>query len=128
MSTIIKVTALQQRDLFELPNGSIYETARRGTGSDPVQAHLWCAHPPDATTFAPPLINLLPDQEVCLLSHAESRVHVGHSGYVRTAFEEEMDRHHQEQMSVVYEKMNRDDAVVRQNEQANRPWWKKMFS
>lgn len=29
MSTVIKVAALQHTDLFELPNGSVYETARR---------------------------------------------------------------------------------------------------
>jgi hypothetical protein len=128
MSTVIKVTALQQRDLFELPNGSVYETARRGTADDPVQAHLWCAHPPDASTFAPPLIDLQPEHEVSLLSTSESRLHVSHAGYVRKAFEQEMDRHHQESMSVVYEKMNREDAALRQREHEGRPWWKKLFS
>jgi hypothetical protein len=128
MSTIIKVTALQQRDLFELPNGSVYETARRGTDDDSVQARLWCAHSPEPSTFAPPLINLSPEQEVCLLNSNESRLHIAHAGFVRKVFEQEMDRHHQELMSVVYEKMNREDAATRLQEHARRPWWKKLFS
>lgn len=127
MSTMIKVTALQQRDLFELPDGSVYETDRRGTDDDPVQARLWCAHPPDTATGAPPLVAFASEQAVGLLSHAESRLHVGHVGYVRTVFEHEMERHHHELMSVVYEKMNREDATTRQGEQARRPWWQKLF-
>lgn len=74
------------------------------------------------------MIDLPPEQEVSLLNSSESRLHVGHAGHVRTAFEREMDRHHQESMSVVYEKMNREDAAVRQRQHARRPWWKKMFS
>lgn len=128
MGTVIKATALQQRDVFELPNGSVYETARRGTADDPVQAHLWCAHPPETRTGAPPLIDLPPELEVSLLNRSEARLHVGHAGYVRTVFEQEMDRRHNEQMSVVYEKMNREDAAIRQREHERRPWWKKLFS
>lgn len=128
MSTTIKVKTLQHHDLFELPNGSVYEMARRGNSDEPVQALLWCAHSPDATTHAPSLVNFPPEQEVHMLDHTESRLHIGHPGYVRTAFEQEMDRHHQASMSVVYEKMNREDAFVRQREHEQRPWWKKLFS
>ena len=127
MSTIIKVQALQQRDLFELPNGSVFETGRRGSDADPVLAHLWCAHPPDAPTGAPVLLAFSAEQDVCLLSHAESRLHVRHSGYVRTVFEQTMETQHQEQMSRVYETINRDDAVQRERAHAQRPWWQKLF-
>ncbi len=127
MSTIIKVKSLQQRDLFELPNGSVFETGRRGTDADPVLAQLWCAHPPDAPTGAPVLMEFPPEQDVCLLSHGESRLHVRHPGYVRTVFEQTMATHHQDQMNRVYEKINREDAVQRGHANAKRPWWQKLF-
>ncbi len=125
MSTIIKVQALQQRDLFELPNGSVFETGRRGTDADPVLAHLWCAHPPDAPTGAPVLMEFAAEQDVGLLSQGESQVHVRHPGYVRTVFEQTMATHHQDQMNRVYENINREDAATRHH--ARRPWWQRLF-
>ena len=127
MSTTIKVQALQQRDLFELPNGSVYETARRGSANEPVQAQLWCAHPPDPATGTPVLMMFPPEQAVVMLSHSESRLHVRHAGYVRTVFEQTMDTHHQEQMNRVYDTINREDAVTRQQALTRRSWWQKIF-
>ncbi len=127
MSTTIEATALHERDLFELPGGSVYETARRPTGDDHVQARLWCAHPPDVATGAPPQVTFHPQQVVGLLSHAETRPHVGHSGYVRTVFEQEMDRRHQALMSVAYEKLKREATATRQAAHARRSWWQKLF-
>jgi hypothetical protein len=127
MSTSIKVTALQQRDLFELPNGSVYETARRGAKDEPVQAQLWCAHEPDAPTGAPKPMTFPLEQTVALLSHAESRLHVRHPGYARTVFEQTMEAHHQQQMNRVYETINREDVALRQQTHAGRSWWRKLF-
>ncbi len=125
MSTMIKVQALHQGDLFELPHGSVFETGRRGSDTDPVVAHLWCAHPPDAPTGAPVVLEFASEQAVGLLSHAESRVHVRHPGYVRTVFEQTMATHHQDQMNRVYENINREAAATRQH--ARRPWWQRLF-
>ena len=50
MSTLIAVTALRHQDLFATPNGSIYETLRGSQDGGPMQARLWCAHPPDRLT------------------------------------------------------------------------------
>jgi|GEM_PF-6839336 len=127
MSTIIKVKALQQRDLFELPNGSVFETGRRGTDTDPILAQLWCAHTPDAPTGTPLLMEFPPEQDVSLLSYAEARPHVHHAGYVRTVFEQTMETNHQRQMNRVYEKINREDAAERLHAHAHRPWWQKVF-
>ena len=68
-----------------------------------------------------------PEQDVCLLSHGESRLHVRHPGYVRTVFEQTMATHHQDQMNRVYEKINREAAVQRGHAHAKRPWWQKLF-
>ena len=40
MSAVIKVKSLQQRDLFELSNGSVFVTGRRGTDAEPVLEQL----------------------------------------------------------------------------------------
>ncbi len=55
MSRIVATKELRHQDLFELPHGSVYEVNRRGTA---VQVRLWCAHPPDAPSAEPPLIDL----------------------------------------------------------------------
>lgn len=127
MSTTIKVRALQDRDMFELPNGSVYEMAQRGADGEPVQAVLWCAHPPDPPTEKPALTEFHPEQSVSVLSYAESRLHVSHPGYVRAVAEHEMNRRHQERMSKVYENIKREDAAARQRKSARRPWWRNVF-
>ena len=58
MITLIAATALRHQDLFATPNGSIYETLRGSQDGGPLQARLWCAHPPDRLTCTPPRIDL----------------------------------------------------------------------
>jgi hypothetical protein len=108
-----------------MPNGSVYETGARHDRESAVQARLWCAHEPDPIAFAPPLIDIPSDQPVQLLSKEETREHLLHPGFVRTAFEHEMDRHHQEQMSLVYARRSQEDAAAVERAHAQRPWWRK---
>ena len=125
MSTQITVERLSVRDVFELPSGSIYELARQSTAEEPAQALLWCSHPTDPGAVDSPRVALLPHDTVGLLSPAETRLHVGHSGYARTVFAQNMDRHHQERMQAV--NATRADAAARLQENARRPWWQRLF-
>ena len=128
MSTSVDSQALHSRDLIALPNGSVYEVSSRQADEPAVRVRLWCAHDPEPIAFAPPLVDLQAEQTVQLLSKAETREHLGHPGFVRTAFEQEMTRHHQEKMMGVYERFNREDAARGLRERAARPWWKKLFT
>ena len=128
MSRIVEARELRDRDMFEMPNGSVYVAAGPGEHEGARQARLWCAHPPDAVTFDPPRIDLPPGQQVHLLSGNETRVHYRHDGYVDGAFGREMDRRHGANMHVVYEQRQREAAAQRQRAQAGRPWWKKLLS
>lgn len=125
MSRLVEVTELRYRDLFALPNGTIYQASGSGTGA--LQARVWCAHPPDSITSDSPPINLAPGQSVQLLSRDETRGHTGHAGYVRAVFADEMDRRHQERMQVVMARRQREAAALHQLERARWPWWKKLF-
>jgi len=125
MSRIVETKELHHQDLFELPNGSVYEVDRHGAAAT---ARLWCAHPPDAPIADPPRIDLSAMPTVSLLSRHDQGSHTRHAGYVRQVFEHEMDRRHHERMQVVHEQRARAAAETRQHEQARRPWWKKMFA
>lgn len=127
MSRIVEASTLHHRDLFALPNGSIYETRGQGTTAGVLQARLWCAHPPDPITFSPPQIDLSAGQTVQLLSRDETRDHIRHEGYVRAVFEHEMERRFQEQMQRVDARTQRAQAETQQRARALRPWWKKLF-
>lgn len=124
MSKIVEINELRHQDLFELPNGSVYEVERHGT----IGARLWCAHPPDAPIADPPRIDRLTMPTVSLLSRHEQGSHTRHAGYVRQVFEHTMDRRHYERMQVVYAPRAQAAAETRQHEHARRPWWKKMFA
>ena len=128
MSRIVEAKELRDRDMFEMPNGSVYAASDRVDHEGPQQARLWCAHPPDPMTFDPARIDLPPGQQVRLLSGNETRVHYRHDGYVESVFEREMDRRHRANMQVVGEQRQREAAEQRQREHAGRPWWKKLFA
>ena len=127
MSRNIEASALRHRDLFALPNGSIYETSGNGTTAGALQARLWCAHPPDPITFNPSHIDLTPGQMVQLLNRDETRSHTRHDGYVRAVFEQEMERRVREQMLLVDARAQCAQAEAREHERALRSWWKKLF-
>ena len=127
MSRMIETTELRHRDMFEMPNGSVYVTEGQGSADSPLQARLWCAHPPDLNTAQPPLIDLPPGQVRLLVDQHETGVHARHEGYVKQVFVGEMNRRHQDQMRGVYAKMSRDAETTRQEEYNRRPWWKKLF-
>ncbi len=128
MSRIVEARELRQRDMFEMPNGSVYVTSGRGEAVDVLQARLWCAHPPDPITFDPPRIDLPPGQQVRLLSGDEAEEHYGHDGYVEAVFRREMDRRHQAIMQSLGEQKQREQAEQRERERGRRPWWQKLFA
>lgn len=127
MSRIVEAGTLRHRDLFALDNGSIYETRGHGTAPGVLQARLWCAHPPEPITFAPPQIDLAPDQTVQLLTREETREHLRHDGFVRTVFEQEMERRFQIQMQRVDVRVRHAEEAARERARFMRPWWKKLF-
>jgi hypothetical protein len=53
MSRLIEATELRHRDIFELPNGSVYLVEAQADTTRPLQARLWCAHPPDPAMAHP---------------------------------------------------------------------------
>lgn len=127
MSRIVEATELRDRDIFEMPNGSVY-AATGSVGAEGVpRARLWCAHAPEPTTFDPPPIDLAPGQQVRLLDGHESDGHFRHDGYVELVFHAEMDRRHQAMMRSVYEQRQRADAAQRRDDRARRPWWSTLF-
>ena len=127
MSTLVGATELRHADIFETQNGSAYMVASPVEPNGVPRARLWCAHPPDATVFDPPLIDLSTEQEVRFLKADEAEVHYTHEGYVEHVFRGEMDRRHNAKMQAVYEQANRDDAARREQLRVSRPWWKKVF-
>ena len=86
MSTRVTANELGPRDLFTMDSWSVYEATGRHDATTPVQARLWCAHTPDTLAFAPPLVDVPADQPVLLLTKDETREHLSHPGFVRTAF------------------------------------------
>ncbi len=126
MSKMIQASELRRGDMFELANGSVYEASGQANNGNLLQARLWCAHPPDLVTFEPALIELMPEQDVRLLTGAETEGHIRHEGFVAELFRTEMDRRNQEMMQTVYERQNLEQQEQRARERAARPWWKKL--
>jgi hypothetical protein len=125
MSRSVATSELHPHDLFELPNGSVYEVNPYGTGAT---ARLWCAHPPDAPIADPPLINLPTMPTVRLLSRHDQGAHTRHAGYVRQVFEQDMDRRHNVRMQGMYERQAQAAVTTRQHAPARRRWWTKLFA
>lgn len=128
MSRLIETTELRHRDIFEMPNGSVYMVEEQADKSQPLQARLWCAHPPDPATAHPPLIDLPPGPVRLLIDRHETGIHVRHEGYVKQVFVAEMNRRHQNQMSLVYATMKRTAEADRKQAYDRKPWWKKLFA
>lgn len=127
MSKMIEAQELRRGDMFELANGSAYQTAGEGETEGMHQARLWCAHAPDSVTFEPQLIDLPPAQEVRLITGRETESHIHHDGFVEQVFRSEMDRRNQAMMHRVYQRQELDLQEQRASERAQRPWWKKML-
>lgn len=128
MSNLIETTALRHGDLFELSNGSVYRAEAQADHTGPLQARLWCAHPPDAAMAHPPLIDLPSEPVRLLIDRHETGIHVRHDGYVKQVFVAEMNRRHQDQMSRVYTTMKRTAEAERKQAYDRKPWWKKLFA
>lgn len=128
MSRMIETAELRHRDIFEMPNGSVYMAEEQAGKTGPLQARLWCAHPPDPSTSHPPLIDLPPGPVRLLTDRHETGIHVRHEGYVKQVFVAEMNRRHQDQMSGVYANMKRTAETERQQAHDRKPWWKKLFA
>jgi hypothetical protein len=127
MSKLIDTTELRHGNIFELPNGSVYLVEAQADPARTLQARLWCAHPPDAATAHPPLIDLPAGPVRLLIDRHETGIHVRHVGYVKQVFVAEMNRRHQDQMTGVYASMQRTAAADRQLAHDRKPWWKKLF-
>jgi hypothetical protein len=127
MSTTVDIKDMKDQEMFELPNGSVYIMQRRATDTATHQARVWCAHPPDAMTSEPSLIDFPPEQRVHRLTGNETREHYAHEGYVKGVFAREMDHRHQVAMKPVTERMQREAVERRQRARASRPWWKKVL-
>ena len=127
MSKIIQAGDLRRGDMFEMANGSVYQTSGLADTAGPRQARLWCAHPPELLTFEPPLIELPPEQEVQLLTGPETEGHTQHDGFVENLFRNEMDRRNQEMMHTVYERQHLEQQEQHAGDRARRPWWKKVL-
>ena len=123
MSKLVEARDLRPRDLFALPNGTVYVTVGHVTAPGVPQARLWCTHPPDAVTFETPLVEFPPEQQVRLLEGNETREHYHHEGYVEAVFAREMDRRHQAAMRPTHERNQGEVDETR----GRRPWWKKVF-
>lgn len=127
MSKLVEAREVRPRDLFSLPNGSVYAMLAHARTTGAPQGRLWCAHPPDVVTFEPLLVDFLPEQQVHLLEGREMREHYHHEGFVQTAFTHEMDRRHQTAMKPATERWQRNLDEQRQHDRGLRPWWKKVF-
>ena len=128
MSRIVEVKELRRGDMFELPNGSVYEAEGSGDQHGAQQrARLWCAHPPDAITFEPPPAEFPPDQQVQLLSGEDMKEHSRHEGYVKKMFHDEMDRRNDAMMQSVHRRGQQAADEQRRRDHAGRSWWKKLF-
>jgi hypothetical protein len=121
---MIETTELRHGNIFEMPNGSVYVTEGYKDDSGPLQARLWCAHPPDEIVSHPPLIDLPAGPVRLLIDRHETGTHVRHDGYVKQVFVAEMNRRHQDQMRGVYANMDHAAEATRDR----RPWWKKLFA
>lgn len=128
MSRLIDATELRHRDIFELPNGSVYMVEAQADSAQTLQARLWCAHPPDPATAHPPLIDLPGGPVRLLIDRHETGIHVRHDGYVKQVFVAEMNRRHQDQMTDVYATMKRTAEADRKQVRDRKPWWKKLFA
>lgn len=124
MSTIVTAKELHNRDMIEMPNGSVYVVGNNTEGAP--NARLWCAHGSDILTFDPQPIDLDPEQQVQVVSGEEVDTHRFHDGYVETVFRHEMDRRHVVNMGMAVEQQQRDAATQREHAHAVRPWWKKL--
>ena len=127
MSRLIETMELRHRDIFELSNGSVYRVEEQADPARPLQARLWCAHPPDPTIAHPPLIDLPSGSVRLLTDRHDTGIHVHHDGYVKQVFVAEKNRRHQDQMTGVYARMKRTAAADRQQADDRKPWWKKLF-
>ena len=127
MSKTIQAGDLRRGDMFEMADGSVYETSGQADTAGPRQARLWCAHASEPLTFEPPLIELPPAQEVQLLNVAETEGHTRHDGFVANLFQSEMDRRNQDMMHGVYERQHLEQQEQRASDRARRPWWKKVL-
>ena len=128
MSRLIETTDVREGDLFEMPTGSVYRAEAQADHTEPLQARLWCAHPPDPSTAHPPLIDLPPGPVQLLTDRHETGIHVRHDGYVKQVFVAEMNRRHQDQMSRVYTTMKHTAEAERKQAYDRKPWWKKLFA
>jgi hypothetical protein len=128
MSKLIEVRDLHLGDLFETQNGSVYTITARVESTGAWQARLWCAHPPDDSTFEPPLVLFPPEQQVGLLEANETREHYRHPGYTQAVFAVEMDRRHQAAMNAGAEKRQQTAAAQAADQHERRPWWKKLWA
>ncbi|HEX6292484.1 MAG TPA: hypothetical protein VFZ66_25080 [Herpetosiphonaceae bacterium] len=128
MSRLIDTTELRHRDIFALPTGSVYRVEVQADTTGPLQARLWCAHPPDPATAHPPLIDLPPGPVRLLIDRHETGIHVRHDGYVKQVFVTEMNRRHQDQMRRVYATMQRTAEADRKQADDRKPWWRKLFA
>ncbi len=127
MSKLVEAKDVGLRDLFALPNGSVYVTVGHEKATGTPQARLWCTHPPDAMTFEPPLVDFPAEQQVRLLEGKETREHYHHDGYVEAAFAREMDRRHQAAMGPAHERRQRAADEQHRHTRGLRPWWKKLL-
>lgn len=127
MSRLVEARELRPRDLYEMPNGSVYTVAGVVEATGERQARLWCVHTPDEIVFDPPLVLLPPEQQVRIIQGYETRDHHHHDGYVEAVFAREMDRRHQAAMLQGEGKRQQMAAEQRQRERELRPWWKKVW-
>lgn len=122
---LIEAKDLQDGDLFELANGTIFTTSSVLGVAGTRRVRALCSHPPDPIAFDPPLVDLPPTQRVQLLTGPEMETHRFHPGYVETVFRQEMEQRHAQRMRVVMEAMARAAETARQRARASRPWWRK---
>ena len=127
MGRIIEIKELRGGNIFDTPNGSVYEATGPADQRGVQQARLWCAHPPDAITFEPPQTGFLPNQRVQILSGQEMKDHSQHEGYVKKVFQHEMERRNNAMMHSVHRRGQQAAAEQRRLDRAGRPWWKKLF-
>ena len=128
MSKIVEIKELRRGDVFALPNGSVYEVEGPPNQDATPRARMWCAHPPDAITFDPPSTEFPLNQKAHHLTGQEMKDHAQHEGYVKRAFNTEMDRRNDLMMQSA---RKRGQLVIDEQQrvdQAARPWWKKIFA
>ena len=70
----------------------MWPALRGSQDGGPMQARLWCAHPPDRLTSEPPRIAFQAGHRVRLLRWEDIDAHARHAGYVRAVSHEAWDR------------------------------------